>query len=569
MSKGHSAGLPRPLALNGMIYWTLAAVLFTAATALFFFPTLSTFSSAIIGPPEDNTQFYYFLWYGTAALENPAWDFMYTKMMYAPEGATLYLANYFYYGIGAAWLLKSVLSMVQIYNLLVLSSFVLSGLFATLLIRYLTGYASLSLLGGFIYAFNPSHIGHALHHPTIATIQFIPLFMYFYMRMMREGKKRYLFGAALSWALSALCDWNYLIYGGLFVGCHMIYRIIFNNKNLMKNFAFIFALGGITAALLSPLLFPMIQISLRDLSGASKLPGHDVYVADLLGFVLPSPYHWASGLDWIERWNGLMTGNAWEKSAYLGWANLGIMGAAIPFLVKKHSALVGGLILFMILSMGVSLHVLGESVMPLPHAFLENLPLMEQARNPGRLMAWTYLFLAALVAAAMGHVFGAPQTLKRKAMIGLVSLLILIDFYSPQAAVTGVRMPEAYQVILRDPGAQNNAFTILDLPWDYGRPQMYQTFHQIPSLQGYLGRKTHNTLIGRIPFENENLSIQKEILTEHQVKYIVIHKRKLEHDDHNPEHQTYERFIRALVSAYSGVYETAYEDAEEAVFRVY
>jgi len=101
--------------------------LYTAFTGAFFYPTLSSFSTDLIGPPEDNMQFFWFLWYGGQALLDPDLPFLKSPFVYFPEGFDLLFANYYYYGVFLSGFLKFFLNTIQIYNLLILHSFVFAG----------------------------------------------------------------------------------------------------------------------------------------------------------------------------------------------------------------------------------------------------------------------------------------------------------------------------------------------------------------------------------------------------------------------------------------------------------
>jgi len=200
---------------------------------LFYFPTFTSFSNALIGPPEDNRQFYWFLWYGSRALFDADLPFMHSFITYYPEGGNLYLANYFYYGVFLTVLLKAFLTTPAIFNLLVLHGYVFAGMGAFFLIRYITKNFAVSLVGGFIYAFNPLHFAHSLHHVTIASIQFIPLFVLFYLKTIREGRIRNVLLTAGFLLLCALCDWNYLVYGILFLYFSRNSALGFNWKGVL------------------------------------------------------------------------------------------------------------------------------------------------------------------------------------------------------------------------------------------------------------------------------------------------------------------------------------------------
>ena len=79
--------------------WGAVSVLYSVLALCFFYPTLHSFSTALIGPPEDNMQFYWFIWYGSQALLDPSLPFLRSPFLFYPEGFNLLFANYYYYGI--------------------------------------------------------------------------------------------------------------------------------------------------------------------------------------------------------------------------------------------------------------------------------------------------------------------------------------------------------------------------------------------------------------------------------------------------------------------------------------
>src|SRR5205085_943009 len=85
-----------------------------------------------------------------------------------------------------------------------------------------------------------------------------------------------------------------------------------------------------------------------------------------------------------------------------------------------------------------------------------------------------------------------------------------------------VELPKVYRNIAGDVSGD---FGILELPWEGARDMMYQTLHGIPDVQGYIGRRTENSLGDTLDYSD--LNRQKKTLIENKVKYIVIHKKKL------------------------------------------
>lgn len=555
-----------------MIKRSLAVLaIFSVLTVLYFYPVFSEFGSALIGPPEDNTMFLWLQWYGVRAIWDPLLEFFHTRLMYHPEGMGLWYANYFYTGVAMAAVFQPVFGLVASYNLIVLLSFVLAGVWTYKLLSELTGDRTASLYGAFVYAFNPLHFAHSLHHPSVAAIHFIPLFILFLIRAHRGGGWRDRLAAAAALALTAYSEWNYLIYGGFCLALACVWTA-WKQKSLLSPRAFWNAagIGGGAVLMTAPVLVPMIRIGLAGQPVGAELPGHNIFVADLLGFFVPHAYHSLAETDRVRSLNGTMTGPAWESAVYLGWINLTLVALTAVTLIRRAFPYAAAFAFFAVLALGVELHVGGRLTgIPLPYAVLEQLPFLKHARNPSRTMAFGYLFWAILTAFALKTLFRSPAVpgLLRRMGLVLVAGLGFLDLYSLASDVTPVKLPPVYGPILEDPGYARKEFAIMNIPWDKGRYMMEQTIHGLPDLQGYMGRKFSVPLIGKLPFDDP--ALQKEMLRSHKVKYILVRKQRMSWDASDPEEvRIYEGTTR-ISRAYARVYEKLYEDDKDAVFRVY
>ena len=74
-------------------------------------------------------------------------------------------------------LLTGLVSEVAAYNILILLSFPLAGLFCYLLAFHLTGHRLASFFAGLIYTFSPYHWVHAYYHLSLSQIQWFPLYL--------------------------------------------------------------------------------------------------------------------------------------------------------------------------------------------------------------------------------------------------------------------------------------------------------------------------------------------------------------------------------------------------------
>lgn len=545
-----------------------ASLVYTVILLAFFYPYFGTFSSSLIGPPEDNMQDFWNSWYFQKFLDGNEAEFFKTTMLYFPEGASLRYHSFSYSNLVPEYIIRKLLFLplthpvlISVHNGMSLFSFLLSSLGAYLLIRYLTRSSLAGIVGGFIFGFSPFHYAHTLHHVHVATIQYIPFFVLCFLKYVETRQLRFCLGAVVFYALSALSSWYYLVYLLYFLIFYWGWRAIKERSLFPQNTVFPIAqVGGATMLLLSPLILPMVL----EESSKSYAEGHDVYVADLVGFVVFHPYHLLGSL--TERVSGMMTGTIWEATVYLGLINIAL--ALWVIRLQRHQATeatgateavslaLWGMIFFMVWSFGSSLHILGRSSpIPMPTALTQDLPLFGNIRTPSRAIVFVYLFLGLLV--GVGIKYFAEGGGKRLVLINLL-LLIVLDYYPTRRESTLVRVPEGYEIIAAD---KEEGFGIWDLPWHYvngNTYMMYQTFHGRPIVNASISRRPESPLGDRL--EESGFASLDEKLAENRIKYVVIHKR-LE----KPKEGTVEELLERFRSSYP----LMYEDQEVAVFQSY
>ncbi len=524
------------------------------ATLVFFYPQLADLSNSLIGPPEDNCMHYWSLDWDARALGSPAVGMEFSNMIFHPEGSSLLFHTHSFFNVFLNALLVKVMSPVLSYNLLILQTFPLAALGAFFLIRYLTGDPFASLAGGFIYGFNPSHYAHALHHINIATIQFLPFFILFYLKAIQKPTLRNIFAATLFFLLNSLCDWQYLIFAVLFMALVTVYLMIRRRTVWMPQiYAVSLVIAGVPVLVQAGWLAAM----------ARTMKGHYAEVAlplcqmaDLFGLVVPHINHWLGNFSWIGRINRLYLSNEWEGTVYLGLVNLGLVFLAWRLIKTQAKKYLAGLVHFAVLALGSPLTVLGhEFPLKLPFALLAQIPLMSLLRAPSRLIVFSYLFLGILTALALKELLGRIRSPRAFAVTFLAILgLIFADYYSVSDARTPVAPPPCFAALPRS----GDPYAILILPSDGGVDKyylMHQVAHGLPMVNGALARKIGKTLIDSL--EMEDLLVQEARLLDARVRYIVFYKNFLAED------------APLVLDRYKAHYPAFFEDDENLVLKVY
>ena len=545
-------------------------LLFALVTTIFFWQWVPYLNSALIGPPEDNMQDFWNTWY-TAVARNPD-HFFFTDLIRFPEGTPLYYHSFAYPKVFAIALLSKVVgtnttSLILLQNFSLLISFPLAGTGAFYLVRYLAANTAGALLGGFLFAFNPSHVEHVMHHAHVSSIEFIPFFVLAYLLTIERKSLLFLLLTIILYAINALSCWYYLFYIAYFIAFHTLYVAIRDHAlpRGWQLFAPVACLAGVIVAL-SPMLVPMVRAAMG--SAAVYAGGGDFFVADVFAYPAFPQFHLLAPLaDGIYQ---RLSGNEWEATVYLGFVNLAVLAGL--YLAARHkdarllTYVLCGMATFCIFASGDSLHVLGHRIIPMPDAALSKLPFFRNVRTPSRAIVFVYMFLAI----GIGHAAALAWRHRQRPMVrwgmAAVAALIVLDFFpAHRLAMTPVACSSGLAVIRDDP---EKGFGVLDLP--SGRPAGYvegnfymlqqAACHFRPIAQGNTSRDVVVSV--RDHLESRDLQAQQRQLAAAKVKYIVINRNNMGLLFHwYPEDGPKDR--------YPLTYPTVYDGPDLTVLRVY
>jgi len=115
-------------------------------------------------------------------------------------------------------------NIILSYNLLLLSTIVLSGLGMYLLVRELTGQPLAALLAGFAFAFAPYRVDQYAHLEVV-TSQWMPFALYGFRRFFVTGRWRSLAGGATALVAQALSCGYYMAYFTPFAVAYCLYEM--------------------------------------------------------------------------------------------------------------------------------------------------------------------------------------------------------------------------------------------------------------------------------------------------------------------------------------------------------
>lgn len=511
-------------------------LLFSLISAVIFRPWLNQFSSVLIGPPENNLQDLWNIWYAAhAGLHH----FFVTDLVRFPQGALLNYHSFAYPYVAAIvvltrWLGSAHSTLVWLDNASQFISFPLTGAAAYVLTYRFCRNHLAALVGGFVFAFNPSHVGQLMHHAHVTHIEFLPLFVLAYLNAVDKQSRAWLAAAIGFAALSALCCWYYLFYAAYFAAFHTAYRHWHDNEPWRLKTPVTCFVGVVV--ILSPLIIPMLGQT-----GRVETPGgSDAFVTDVEALIAFPPTHLLAA--WSQSfWTRLQTwtsNNTFEGAAYLGLINIALMAwlwrreRALALRDRRLPYLLWGMGVFLVIAAGDCLHAFGfDTLIPLPGLILSHLPVVGQVRTPGRAMVMVYLFLSIGVSTALALLMQEMQQKWAKPALLAIAALIVADFVPLHLDTTDARCSPGFAVIASDP---EQGFGVGELPLaDTGDIAMFhQTCHGRPVLQAAVSRAVRPALIDRIT--GLGFSDQRQALTKANVKYLIVNERGTWTPDPNP-----------------------------------
>lgn len=528
-------------------HWLWAVLAYAVLTVFMTWPIAANLATEVPGG-GDAWQHIWNLWWVKQALLTLHTNPYHTDLLYYPGGVNLYFHTLVLTaGLTAIPLQLLGLNLITSYNLILLSTYVLAGLGAYLLCRYLTGNSWASFVGGLVFAFAPYHSAHLFGHMNLASLQWIPFYVLLLLKALDwrpEGRSEelavkerqkppsgllrsafsspwYALGAGALLAVNAYTEWTYAIFLVLLTGVVVAWRILLPSERRQVTAGVgWWALGarlvivGVTFFVLTaPIFFPTLAEARQ---GYAQQPPEETlfYSADLVNGFLPSELHpiWgpniASTVAQLPPYLPLK--NPSERDLFLGYTVLAVAAWGVWRLRRNIRVLFWAFTaaLMWLLSLGPVLQVLGRQEftsflvkIPMPYLLLYKLPLFSIMRTPARFTVLVMLALSVLVAYALAHLLrNKPHTslpshsavarplppVTRLVLAIAISVLILFEFVAVYPLVPpGWNVP-IYQKIAAEPGN----FALLELPVrPFGDYMAYQTIHGKPIIGGYLSRQ--------------------------------------------------------------------------------
>ncbi len=531
-----------PIHLSVLLFYTILALLLT-------WPLAAHFTTHLPGDGIDDPALAWNLWWIKARLVNQlTLDIFHADWIFWPIGINLGFYTLTPLNGLLSVPLQTGLSLVVASNLLLLSSFVLGGYGAFLLIRYLLrrdweigglgdslpnlpipqspNLLFSSLLAGVVYAFASSKLFYAsLGQFNIASSHWIPFTVLY---VLRTGERRRWQDAALAALFLTFQAWAELTYATfllIFIALYVIWLLGIgyfarppHSQFTIHNSPFtilpLFLLTGLLFVLgISPFLWAMLPAMRAEGDFFTSGGGFaDIFSADLLGFLAPTRLH-----PWLGGWAAALPfPNDKGQQIFIGYSALLLAAAGTLYLLRRHrwQGLFWPLttLLFWLLTLGPVVRIAGQpTAIPGPFALVSLLPFFNGNRYPSRYSVMLMLGVAVLMGYGilgigdwrLGTGKKRPIPNPRSPLPSLIissSLIVifLLEHLSLPLPLNDFRIPAVYQTIAAQPGD----FAVLELPtgWRNGARVMgradvlimmeewYQTAHSKRLLGGNTSR---------------------------------------------------------------------------------
>lgn len=354
---------------NRILLHLLIVALYATLAVLMTWPLAAHMGDAVPGPPGDNLEYAWKLWWFNSALLERHVSPLNNADIFYPFGYPVALSETTMVHTVLGLPLTALLGEVVAYNTMMLLSYVFSAWAVYLLCRELGSSRLAAFIAGLAFAFCPYRLSHmgAGHLPLMGTA-WIALLLLALERLIRRPTVGRGLLVGLAYALMGLSSWYYAAMGGFFAAIYLLLRARPWREHLLR-WPFVRALlmGGVLAAILmAPAALPILRLySEGQASYETSLAYLDRWSASPLDFLYPNAMHSL----WGEPLTRAYYQNINENLLYLGAVTLAL--AAIGAWARRRQYLtrvyVWVALLACLLAMGTTLHFAGKPVyLPVP-----------------------------------------------------------------------------------------------------------------------------------------------------------------------------------------------------------
>lgn len=460
--------------------WACLLVLFySALTLLFTYPLLFHLDTLHVGEAGGDAKSYLWgYWWVERALSSGNDPFE-TSAIFHPIGIGLALHTLSFLQGVVHVPLRALVGNVAAPNLIVLWTFVATALAMYALARYTGANRAGAFLAGMVLAFCPYRLARLSGHYDLLGTEWIPLYVLLLMKL-ADGERMSPWRLAATACVAAACGYTALSYLPFLFLFTLLYLVVrFSDwRRLVPRILFV---GFGVAALMAPLAAQMAA----DLSiwTYEAYPGADRYVADVAGFIFPTPSQTVLGASLGRSFGENLT----EASVFPGYLLLG--GALLGFRKSRLWTIAASA--FFALSLGSSLRIGGlDTGIPLPFWLISHTPVLDNLRAPSRFAVLVMMSLAVLFGLAWTEgarrwrrpAVGIGAAILAGAILVAEYLATPIPLFSPETHpiyAEIARLPKPLAVV-EIPGIEQDPAELMFHQRVHGKPVIIGTAARVP-----------------------------------------------------------------------------------------
>lgn len=525
---------------------------FIAVAVWATWPLVAQIDTRLPGHTTDTFVHYWNGWWARQALTTGQSPF-FTPFLFYPKGISLVYHNFAWFSI-VLWLILG--GGFVAFNLSVLLNLVLCGYGAFLLVHCLTGDKRAAFLAGLAYMSWPYRLAQ-LDHPNLISTQWIPLFMLFLVRTIRQGRWRDGALTGVFLALVGYTRWQQLIPAAIVAGVYLAFaapevfdKIRTSPRSMGDPALPLLLAGGIVLVALAP---PALLLVDQQSTAATELlvEGEESSMqTDLLAYLTPGSSHPLMGSFTqaaYDRYYSERSGGR-RFSPYIGIVTLAL--ALLGAWKSRRLSLpwaAAALALFL-LALGPVLRINGQLFpdLPMPYGLAAQSFVIRLLRFPDRFNMFLALPVVVLAGYGIAYAIDVTQRRGRRAaqlVPYLLGCAILFEYLGFPASLQHPQVSPVFAEM----AAEADDFAVLNLPINPQKAKWYmfaQVYHQRPILQGKTARVppgtyaylTSNPWLRFLQQHNEmspelsNVSRQLASLAEDNIRYIILHRTHVEAD---------------------------------------
>jgi len=207
------------------LFYLFFIIILFFLTLLFTWPLVLDLKNSVYGYSGDSFGYIYYLWWWRRSIFEHL-DIRFLPLQEAPFGAIVPKEVGTVTFLWPSYFLTLLFGDVIAYNLLLLISFPLSGIFSYLLFFEMTKDKITALIFSLVFAFSPYHFWKAYNHLDLSLIQYIPLFLLSLIRLekLKNVKRALICGLTLS--ILILLNFYYGFFALLTLGLFFLFGLI-------------------------------------------------------------------------------------------------------------------------------------------------------------------------------------------------------------------------------------------------------------------------------------------------------------------------------------------------------